>query len=168
MITRDWAAAMARYNAWQNAAHLAAAGTLTDAARREGRGAFFGSIHGTLSHLLWADHMWLSRFTDLPRPGTAQADSAAYEPDWDRLAARRAETDGALADWAGSLTPEMLAGTYCWHSGSTGREESRPMALIVTHVFNHQTHHRGQVHAMLTAAGARTEATDLFVMPVAA
>lgn len=168
MITRDGAMTMARYNAWQNAAIYRAAGGLTDAARRADRGAFFGSIHGTLSHLLWADHMWLSRFADRPRPETSQADSAAYEPDWDRLSARRGETDGALSAWAAGMTPEDLAHEYRWQSGSTGREETRPMALIVTHVFNHQAHHRGQVHAMLTAAGARPEATDLFVMPVAA
>ena len=168
MIGSDWCRMMARYNAWQNAAHFWAANALADAERRADRGAFFGSIHGTLSHLLWADHMWLSRFTDRSRPEASQADSPAYEPDWDRLRARRAETDDALAAWADGMTPDVLSGTYQWRSGSTGREESRPMALIVTHVFNHQTHHWAQVHAMLTAAGARPEPTDLFVMPEAA
>ena len=165
MIDARFAAEMARYNRWQNESMFGAADALPGEARRQDRGAFFGSIHGTLSHLLWADHMWLSRFTDQERPGTKQADSARYEPDWDRLKARRAETDAALLRWAEGMTPEWLASEYRWHSGSSGREEAKPMARIVAHVFNHQTHHRGQVHAMLTAAGARPGDTDLFLMP---
>ena len=165
MITPTWAQTMARYNRWQNRSLFDAADALPDDERRRDRGAFFGSIHGTLSHLLWGDRMWLSRFTDVERPRTSQAESPTFVEDWDELKALRAETDDALDAWAGGMTEATLQGEYRWFSGSAGREVGRPMALVVMHVFNHQTHHRGQVHAMLTAAGARPGDTDLFLMP---
>ena len=165
MISREWAVAMARYNAWQNANLYGAADALTDETRRVDRGAFFRSVHGTLSHILWADHVWLSRFTERSRPQTAQAESGGYVADWGDLKSQREDTDDELVRWAASLTPEDIAGEYRWFSGGEGREMAKPMALIVAHVFNHQTHHRGQVHAMLTAAGATPGATDLFVLP---
>ena len=165
MISREWAMTMARYNKWQNANLYGAADSRSDAARREDRGAFFRSIHGTLSHILWADHVWLSRFTAREKPSTPQAESGGYVADWAELKDRRDSTDGELARWAASLTPEDISGEYRWFSGGEGREMAMPMAQIVSHVFNHQTHHRGQVHAMLTAAGATPGATDLFVLP---
>ena len=70
-----------------------------------------------------------------------------------------------MQDWAHGLDDVALAGDLTWYSGAAGREVSRPMAMLVTHFFNHGTHHRGQVHAMLTAAGMRTDDTDLFMMP---
>ncbi|MEZ5861079.1 MAG: DinB family protein [Geminicoccaceae bacterium] len=70
-----------------------------------------------------------------------------------------------LLEWARGLDPGWLAGELSWHSGAIGREVTRPRALLVAHLFNHQTHHRGQVHAMLTAAGAKTGPTDLPFMP---
>ena len=165
MISRDWAVTMARYNAWQNANLYGAADTLTDEARREDRGAFFRSIHGTLSHILWADHVWLSRFTGREKPEVPQAASGGYVLIWEELIEERDRTDAELARWAASLTEADLAGDYRWFSGGEGRGMAKPMALIVAHVFNHQTHHRGQAHAMLTAAGAAPGATDLFVLP---
>ena len=165
MIGPAWCAMMARYNIWQNRNLIAAADTLDDAARRAARGAFFGSIAGTLSHLLWGDRMWLSRFEGQPRPpGSIDASPAAF-PDWAGYRAARAETDAHILDWATGLAAGDLEGDLYWYSGALGRDTSAPMALCVVHFFNHQTHHRGQVHAMLTAAGARPGVTDLFVMP---
>jgi uncharacterized damage-inducible protein DinB len=161
MITPDYARTMARYNRWQNRNLYSAAATLSDEARRAGRGAFFGSIQGTLSHLLWGDTMWMSRFDGWTRPEVGIPDSAGWVADWDDLVARRAEADDRMLDWAGRLTEADLAGPLRWYSGATGREVEKPRALCVVHMFNHQTHHRGQVHAMLTQAGARPGDTDL-------
>jgi len=165
MISATYARTMARYNAWQNRSLYTAAGGLPDAARRADRGAFFGSIHGTLSHLLWGDRMWMSRFAGLDRPPGGIPESAALFVDWADLSAARDETDAAILAWTDGLTDAALAGDYSYWSSAAGREISRPLGLLVTHFFNHQTHHRGQVHAMLTAAGARPEDTDLFLMP---
>ena len=165
MNARDWAVMMARYNAWQNANLYGAADTLTDEARRADRGAFFRSIHGTLSHVLWADRMWLSRLTGRAKPDVPQAASGGYVPIWEELIEARDRTDAELSDWAGALTDEAVASELRWFSGGSQREMSSPMLSIVAHVFNHQTHHRGQVHVMLTAAGATPGPTDLPWMP---
>jgi uncharacterized damage-inducible protein DinB len=165
LITPDYALTMARYNRWQNASLYGAADTLDEAARREARGAFFGSIHRTLSHLAWGDAMWMSRFDGYARPAQPLKNSGDEHPDWSALKAARARLDAAILDWAARLSPDWLAGDLSWRSGAAGRDVTRPCAFLVVHFFNHQTHHRGQVHAMLTAAGARPQDTDLFLMP---
>ena len=164
MIGADYARLMARYNRWQNDSLIAAANGLDDAARRADRGAFFGSIQATLSHLLWADTMWMSRFDGGPAPEGGIAGSPVFVAEWENLRNRRAAMDERIDTWAAAL--EIAPGAVLrWHSGALGRDVERPLALCVVHFFNHQTHHRGQVHAMLTAAGVRPEATDLFAMP---
>lgn len=165
MITPAYVATMARYNRWRNAATLAEAEGVGEAARRLDRGAFFGSIHGTLSHLLWADAMWMSRFDGAPAPDCAIEASAAFAPDWTALKRDREALDDRIADWAGRVEQAWLDAPLRWWSGAAGREMERPAALCVAHLFNHQTHHRGQAHAMLTAAGARTAPTDLPFLP---
>ena len=165
MIDTGYVRLMARYGTWQNESLIAAADTLDGDARRLGRGAFFGSIENTLNHLLWGDRIWLSRFSDSPPPDGGIAASVSLAPDWSSYKAERRETDAAITSWASAITDRDLQGDLAWHSGAIGQEIVRPVALLVVHLFNHQTHHRGQVHAMLTAAGARPEATDLPFMP---
>lgn len=168
MITADYARTMARYNTWQNRSLYTAADTLTDADRRADRGAFFRSIHGTLSHLLFADQAWMHRFTAgaTPRPKAASvAESATAIADWAELKRERSSLDAVIQAWADGLDSAWLDGDLTWYSGIEQRDLTRPRALLVAHVFNHQTHHRGQVHALLTHFGARPEATDLPFMP---
>lgn len=165
MIGAGYVRTMARYNAWQNESLCAAADTLDEAAREEERGAFFGSIRGTLSHLLWGDTIWMSRFDGGEKPGVGIPESAGWVTDWHDLRARRRETDARIRAWAERLSDEALAGDLSWYSGALKADVTKPFALCVTHFFNHQTHHRGQVHAMLTAAGAMPGDTDLFIMP---
>lgn len=168
MIGPAFAQTMAAYNAVMNARVYAAADTLTDTQRRQDRGAFWRSIHGTLAHVLWADRMWLSRFGVGERPSVGIAESAAWAPDWAALRAMRAAQDTTLTGWASGLTAADLAGELRWFSGALGREMTTPRALCVAHLFNHQTHHRGQAHALLTALGAVVGDTDLpFVLPMA-
>ncbi|MEE2691202.1 MAG: DinB family protein [Pseudomonadota bacterium] len=163
MITPDYARTMAAYNRWQNESIYGAAAGLSDEERRRDRGAFFGSIHRTLSHLRWGDEIWLSRFGDFPPPPPTASlgGSAAVYDDWEELRAGRIALDETIIGWAASLTPRDLEGDLTWFSGAMKREITRPRALLVAHMFNHQTHHRGQAHAMLTAAGAKPDDTDL-------
>ena len=166
MIGPEHARTMARYNQWQNESLYRAADALTDVERAADRGAFFGSIQATLNHLLWGDRIWMSRFAGLPKPSAPNIPASVGEcGDWETLKRTRAEFDPRIVAWADSLTGQGLAGNLSWFSGSVRRDVTRPLWMLVTHFFNHQTHHRGQVHAMLTAAGAKPGDTDLFLMP---
>lgn len=156
---------MARYNRWQNENLYGTADRLSDEERRLNRGAFFGSIHQTLSHLLWSDGTWMSRFTDSPRPPGNIAASVSLFPDWDDMKAMRAAMDERIINWSNALDDGWLDGDLNWFSGAVQRDVARPTWQVVTHFFNHQTHHRGQVHAMLTQAGGKPHDTDLFAMP---
>lgn len=162
MITTDYVRAMAGYNRWQNENVYGAAGTLNDAQRKEQRGAFFGSIHGTLNHLLWGDQIWMSRFAGTPKPkAPGIPGSTEMFEGWDDLKRERVAFDQVIIDWAARIGPEWLDGDLTWFSGAAGREVTKPKGLLVTHLFNHQTHHRGQVHCMLTQCGVKPGVTDL-------
>ena len=161
MIDAAYVQRMACYNRWQNASLYGAADSLSEAERRQERGAFFGTIHKTLSHLLWGDRMWMSRFTDVPAPQGGIAGSITLFDDWGLLRSERVAFDDAIERWADGLDPSALEGDLTWFSGAAQREITKPKWLLVTHMFNHQTHHRGQVHCMLTQAGGKPQATDL-------
>ena len=108
----------------------------------------------------------MSRFAGSPRPNQPDfAGSMQEGGDWPDLKAARLEMDQAIIDWTAGIDDDWLAGDLSWFSGALQADVSKPKWFCVTHFFNHQTHHRGQVHAMLTAAGAKPEDTDLFVMP---
>ena len=164
MITLAYLRTLARYNRWQNRSIYGAADTLTPEARQQDRGAFFKSIEGTLNHLLWGDSIWMHRFAGTPKPSGGIAESPDRIPDWASLKAERAAVDEAIVIWSDGVSEEGLAGDMTWYSAAAGREVSKPLGLLVAHFFNHQTHHRGQVHAMLTAAGAKPDDTDLFFL----
>jgi len=120
MITPDWVRLMAAYNAEMNRRLYAAADRLTPAHRQEDRGAFFGSVHATLSHLLWADRMWMHRLDGWEKPDGSIEGSTVLFPDWEALTAGRAETDAAIEAWAARLEPASLAGSLTWFSGAAG------------------------------------------------
>jgi uncharacterized damage-inducible protein DinB len=164
MVGPEFVRTMAAYNAEMNRRLYAAAARLEEAERRRDRGAFFGSIHGTLSHILWGDRMWMSRFAGWPKPEIAQRGSARLIEDFAELRAARERADADLIAWAAGVDEAWLAQDQTWFSGAAGRELSKPRGLLMAHFFNHQTHHRGQAHAMLTAAGEQTGDTDLFLL----
>jgi uncharacterized damage-inducible protein DinB len=157
---------MARYNRWQNENLYGAADALSDAERQRTRGAFFGSIHATLNHLLWGDRIWMSRLAGTPRPEGGIPQSVSLYADWNDLKRERAAFDTVIVDWADQLEDASLAGELTWFSGAIKAEVRKPKWLLVTHMFNHQTHHRGQVHCMLTQAGSKPGDTDLPFTPV--
>ena len=164
MITPAYVRTMAEYNAEMNRRLYRAAARLSDAERRASRGAFWGSIHGTLTHILWGDRQWMSRFDDWPKPATPIKQSAQMIEDFTELRTAREQADADISRWAAKVDETWLARDLTWFSGAANCEICAPVRLLVTHFFNHQTHHRGQVHAMLTAAGEQTGDTDLFLV----
>ena len=159
-----FARTMAAYNAEMNRRVYAAAARLSDGERRLPRGAFWSSIHGTLCHLLWGDRMWISRFDGWPKLAVAQKESAGLVEDFAELQRLRVDADEKISAWADRIDAAWLAGDMVWFSQSAQKELRQPRAFLVTHFFNHQTHHRGQAHAMITAAGEQTGDTDLFLV----
>jgi uncharacterized damage-inducible protein DinB len=164
MITPAFVRTMAAYNAEMNRRLYAAAARISDEERRKPRGAFWGSIHGTFNHLLWGDMVWMSRFDGWPQPPVRIKQSAELIGDFVELEAARVKADGDISRWASRIDDVWLDVDLVWFSGAANREIRAPRRLLVTHMFNHQTHHRGQVHAMLTAAGQETGDTDLFLL----
>lgn len=164
MITPAYVRTMAAYNSEMNRRLYGAAQRLPDAERRRDRAAFWGSLHRTLAHILWGDGQWMSRFDGWERPTTPIRESGGMIDDWAELCARRVEADARIEDWAARVDEAYLGRDMTWFSGAANREVSAPYGLLVTHFFNHQTHHRGQAHALITAAGEKTEDTDLFLV----
>ena len=150
---------LAAYNSWANSQVYDACAALTDAEYREDRGAFFGSIHRTLNHILVADRIWMRRLTG---DGTAPTDLGAvlFEDFSDLRTARDAE-DVRITNYLGSLTDNALSTTVTYTPVTVPTEVTEPVAPVLAHLFNHQTHHRGQAHALLTRAGQKTGDTDL-------
>ena len=165
MITREYCQVMARYNAWQNSQLRTLLEPLDDLEIARDRGAFFGSILGTLNHLLWGDALWTSRFDGGQAFSVGGEESTRLFADRAGWAAARVDTDARISRWAAGVDEEALQGSLVFYSGVMGRELSKPMAVCVVQLFTHQTHHRGQVHAMLTAAGSDAPVSDLPFMP---
>lgn len=167
MIDAEHIQLMARYNQWQNRNLYTAAAILSDEARKSDRGAFFKSIHGTLSHILWADRVWMNRFDGWERLSLPQSVSGDMISDFETLNAERERDDARIIDWANALPKGDLRGPLTFFSGAMQANVSMPYWTCVTHFFNHQTHHRGQAHALITSAGGVPHDTDLFLMPEA-
>lgn len=166
MITTDLVKTLSAYNRWQNSSLYAAADTLSDEARQRDRGAFWGSIEGTLNHILWGDRLWLSRLGGGVPPGARSMPETVREGgSWDSLKLAREAQDASICAWADAVEQSHLDSSYTYVSAAIGKEFTQNVGLLTIHMFNHQTHHRGQVHAMLTAAGTRPEDTDIPFMP---
>lgn len=166
MIGTEHVQLMAAYNRWQNKSIFDAADSLSDAERREDLGAFFGSIEATLNHILWADRLWMSRFAGWPAPNVPDIPSSTGEINgWADLKTQRAALDARIIEWTQGLSAQDLSGDLSWYSGAMSRDITKPFWILLTHFFNHQTHHRGQAHAMLTSKGATPDDTDIPFMP---
>ena len=168
MITPQHAQTMARYNRWMNDKLYAACERLDDGVRKADRGAFFTSIHGTLNHLLWGDQVWMQRFTQgtaLAKTFPKTAMGTILHEDWHALAAARQSMDADIELWAETVDAGWLERDFSWYSGITKSTRTRPAWLLVTHLFNHQTHHRGQVTTLLSQHGIDPGDTDLMLMP---
>jgi uncharacterized damage-inducible protein DinB len=150
---------LAGYNSWANTRLYDAAARMPDSAYRQDGGAFFGSIHRTLNHLLTTDRIWLKRFgvrSDAPD----RLDAILFD-DLPGLRAAREEEDARIERWIGSLSEDALAASCSYQTLSRPEPITQPLASAVAHLFNHQTHHRGQVHALMTGFGGRDFAPSL-------
>lgn len=165
MPNKDYVLMMARYNLWQNENLLTAADGLSSSERQQNRGAFFGSIEKTLSHLFWGDRIWMHRFAGTPAPEGGIPASAENIADWQQFRQERKTFDERIIQWAHELDTNWFDGDLSWFSGAIGRQITKPKSMLAIQFFNHQTHHRGQIHAMLTAAGAKPSDTDVPFMP---
>jgi len=168
MLPPDWLHALSRYNRWMNDKLYGVAATLSDEERKRDRGAFFKSIHGTFNHLLVADRIWLGRFKGVPLtgqdlgPGGIRALDQELYADFEELRQQRARTDDELSAWVAELTAERLAAPLVFIR--RGQPHASPLWGLVAHLFNHQTHHRGQITTLLNQFGRDPGVTDLFAM----
>jgi uncharacterized damage-inducible protein DinB len=156
---KDHWVAFGRYNAWANRRLYDAAAGLTDAQYRTDRGAFFKSMHGTLNHLLVTDYVWMNRFTGEGEAPT-RLDAILHEQLADLRRAREAE-DRRIVAYVEGLTEARLAGTISYRRVSTPEAFVQPLTPALAHWFNHQTHHRGQAHGILTGLTGKAPELDL-------
>jgi uncharacterized damage-inducible protein DinB len=152
---------LARYNAWANGRIYGACAELSDAERKEARSCFFGSIHRTLNHILAGDRIWLARLT-ASEHGIARLDQELYEDFAELKAARLAEDERLEAVVAG-YDDAKLAGELSYRN-MAGAAVRAPLVQVFGHIFNHQTHHRGQVHALLSGTRVAPPPLDLIYM----
>jgi uncharacterized damage-inducible protein DinB len=164
MITPAYIRVMAQYNSEMNRRIYAGAAQLTEEQRREDRGLFWKSLHGTLCHLLWADRQWMSRLDGWPPNAIPNPQSPTLIHDFDELRQARAEADAAIESFAARIDEAWLAEDLAWFSGGVKKQMTMGKRGLMVHFFNHETHHRGQAHAGLTMFGVDPGATDLFVL----
>ena len=149
----------ALYNEWANGRLYDAAGQLSVEQYRADRGAFFKSVHGTLNHLLVTDRIWMQRFT-----GEGEApdrlDAILFET-FDELRAARVSEDRRIVSYVEGLDEARISGTIRYRRVSSREEFEQELAPALAHWFNHQTHHRGQVHAVLTGLVGEAPPLDL-------
>jgi uncharacterized damage-inducible protein DinB len=166
MITVGYVRLMARYNSWQNDQLMPILLDMPEAELTKDRGAFFGSILGTANHLLCGDMLWLSRFDpSMGPPFEAFARWPTLHDDARAWASDRHRVDGKIRTWADAVGELDLLGDMKCTPADGGASYTLPTSLAVLQMFNHQTHHRGQIHAMLTAAGETAPVSDIIHMP---
>lgn len=163
---------MARYNQWMNGKLIALVSGLPDADLWADRGAFFKSVMGTLNHICVGDLLWLNRMRDLPEAALLSAlddmprpealTQVLYESAADYSAARQT-LDPLFIAFIAALSPDTLDAPFAYHD-SRGNPHRKTLGLVLTHVFNHQTHHRGQVSTLLTQMGHDIGVTDLHTL----
>ena len=164
---------MASYNEWMNSKLYAAVNSMPLHTIAENKGALFGSMLGTLNHIVVADTIWLKRFAMhpakfaelapvLPLPNPTAMDQILFS-DFDVLRQHRAFLDSTIVRWANSLTDNQLSVDLEW-ANTKGIVSNKHFYSLVTHFFNHQTHHRGQATTLLSQAGIDVGTTALLAL----
>ena len=149
----------AAYNQWANTIIFAAAAELGEAEYRQDMGAFFGSVHRTLNHILAADRIWMKRFTGSGDAPT-RLDEVLHD-DLPALALARQAEDIRILNWVEALRGDDLRGPLTYTPITNPVAITQALSPALAHFFNHQTHHRGQVHGMITACGRPSPVLDL-------
>lgn len=152
-------ATLARYNRWANGRLYEASGDLSRDDYQRDCGAFFGSVHRTLNHLVVADSIWMRRFTGEGPNFDDRLDAVPYD-DFGRLGEARRQLDERIIGHVDGLD-DGVADAKITYRNTSGREFTDPLRLLLGHFFNHQTHHRGQIHAMLTRLAGEAPPLDL-------
>lgn len=166
---QDQVQGFAKYNREFNDKLYKLVADLSDTERKKDLGAFFGSIHGTLNHILLADRIWLGRFANaFPVMTSLQSAQLVHQftslrdelyQDFSELSAQRVVTDDVITHFAAELTDAQLASTMRY-TNSFGQLREHPTWVAVAHMFNHQTHHRGQLTTLLHQLGHDPGVTD--------
>ncbi|TFL14798.1 damage-inducible protein DinB [Pusillimonas caeni] len=169
MISKEQIRLLARYNQWMNEKVYKASSELSDQERKADAKANYKSVHSTLNYLLWADYVWLGRFTEntpLAKEYPKGPIGVDLYADWAVLQAARQDMDNDFLEWSQHVSEGWLAADYSWHSVLTDKTITKPAWLLVTHLFNHQADHRGQVITMLKQHGVSAGDSDLLFMPL--
>jgi len=163
MNVTTYARGMAAYNQWMNEKIYSCVAELTDDVRKRDMGAFFGSIHLTLNHLLVVDEAWLQRLhgESVRMTSTREERFSSF----DELRAARRLLDHRISRWAEVVTDQFTDGTFRFASVAYQREIELPGWAVVLQIFNHQTHHRGQITTLLRQLGKDPGVTDIPLMP---
>jgi uncharacterized damage-inducible protein DinB len=170
---RDHVRLMASYNGWMNAKLYEAAASLPPAALMLDRKAFFGSVMGTLNHIVVGDTLWLKRFALHPAnygelepvrrlPQPSSLDQILFA-ELGELSRHRKMLDAVISSWADSVTDAGL-NQVLRYTNTQGVVSTKRFFSLVMHFFNHQTHHRGQATTLLTQAGVDVGVTDLLAL----
>lgn len=163
MFPRNYYELMAEYNKWMDGKIYEKCAAIPDADRKKDMGAFFKSIHGTLNHIYYGDVSWIERLRDdtyVPRQIGVD-----FFDDFDELRAAQEKLDAEILDWARSLTPEYLNAEYSYVSNVDKKERSLPRWMLAVNLFNHQTHHRGQITTLMKQLGVDPGTTDIPWLP---
>ena len=163
MIAKESFELMARYNQWMNEKLYQVCAGIPDQERKKDLGAFFKSVHGTLNHLLYGDKAWMSRFLGMPLAVTAIGEE--LHQDFAGLRADRTALDQQILDWSHALSAQWLDAPFEYTSNVDRKTRVIPTWVLVTHMFNHQTHHRGQVTTLIKQLGHEPGITDLPWLP---
>jgi uncharacterized damage-inducible protein DinB len=163
MNVTTYARGMAAYNEWMNEKMFSCASELSDEDRKRDMGAFFGSVHMTLNHLFIVDEAWMQRVDGEPVTMTSTREErfSSFEELWN---ARR-KLDQRISRWAEIVTDEFTDGPFRFKSVAYQRDIELPGWAVVMQIFNHQTHHRGQVTTLLKQLGKDPGITDIPLMP---
>ncbi len=163
---------MADYNQWMNKSIYESASKLSNSELAENRGAFFGSIIGTLNHVLVGDTIWLKRFAGHPSQlstldyvrdlNNPQSLNTILYTDFEKLRTARTKMDSTIQEFTHELTDSVLLSSLAY-TNTQGEPFTKKLAYLIQHFFNHQTHHRGQVSTLFNQAGIDTGVTDLLV-----
>jgi uncharacterized damage-inducible protein DinB len=164
MYAGNYAQLMAEYNRWMNQKLYAACAGLPDEDRKRDCGAFFKSIHGSLNHILWGDRAWLSRFNG--KTYDTKPIGIDLYADFAELRAARAAMDREILEWAAGVTMQWFNEPMTWTSRLYNITQTHPRWVLVTQMFNHEMHHRGQITTLLSQRGIDVGITDLPMLPI--
>jgi uncharacterized damage-inducible protein DinB len=156
---KSYFATLARYNRWANGRVYEAASDLSREDYSRDCGAFFGSVHRTLNHLIVGDSIWMRRFTSEGPDFSNKLDAVPHD-DFGPMSEARSALDERIIGFVDGLDDQRIGASLTYRN-TLGHEFTDPLGLLLGHFFNHQTHHRGQVHALLTRLAGEAPPLDL-------